>query len=98
MVWLLVKKIWLLGLVVCLSYVILAVIDLSFADQSERAGTVIKFISFLMQVLIGVILGVTGYTLREKNLLSRGYEFKRTLAANNQESALSRYLKSDYQT
>ena len=97
-VWLLFKKIWGLGLILCFFYLILTVIEVSFAGPTEEAGAVIQFLSVLIQLVIGVILGITGHTLREKNLLSRGFELKKTVAASNQEIALSRYLKSNQQS
>lgn len=97
-VWLLVKKIWSLGLIVCFFYLILTVMEAGFAGPEEGAGMAIQFLGILVQLVIGVILGMSGQTLREKNLLSRGFELTKTVAASNPERALSRYLKAHQQT
>jgi len=62
-------------------------------DRATGTNFVIDGLISLVNLAIIVSFGVNGNAWREKNLLSRAYEFKGTVAAENDEAALSRYME-----
>ena len=54
-------------------------------------------VSFLVIIGVMVAFGVNGNVWREKNLLSRAYEFKSLVSAESDEAAIATYLKQTQQ-
>jgi len=48
---------------------------------------------FIVSVVVLFVFGLNGNDWREKKLLSRGFDFKMTVEALNQDQAVSNYLK-----
>jgi hypothetical protein len=62
-----------------------------FINEAEFGiGTIVIFI---VSIVILFIFGLNGNDWREKKLLSRGFDFKMTVEALNQDQAVSIYLK-----
>jgi hypothetical protein len=78
-IWCFVKKLYTLGCVI-LVIVIFA--------TATIVGT-------LFMPIVWIWLGIGGNGYREKNLISRGYEFEDTIIAVNDEGAIAMYIKSN---
>lgn len=46
-------------------------------------------------IIVNIVFGINGNAWREKNLLSRGFEFRDTVTAANPDGAIALMLKSD---
>lgn len=88
-IWAMVKKQWILGFGVLLGLLLLSFISAP-PGGSEGGYAAVGFFSFI----IGIILGVNGNKLRERNLVSRGYEHVGTMTATSPEDAIDLYIKS----
>ena len=81
-IWACVKKMWGLGIGIFVTFVVLAVL----AGQNEIFGAIIN----LLSLGVGIVLGMQGNTLREKNLVKRGYvEVPQVINAANPEAAIA---------
>ena len=84
-IWACVKKMWGLGIGIFVTFVVLAVL----AGQNEIFGAIIN----LLSLGVGIVLGMQGNTLREKNLVKRGYvEVPQVINAANPEAAIAQYI------
>lgn len=68
----------------------------SFARDYEEIPQLLIFdvIDFSISLLISFFFGIFGNRWREKNLSSRGYEFKNIIDANDPEGAVAIYMKN----
>ncbi|WP_296117595.1 DUF2628 domain-containing protein [uncultured Neisseria sp.] len=88
-IWACVKKIWDLGITLIIWSIILqfTVRDLSVAH-----------LLFMISLIIKIILGGYGNSLREKNLINRGYQYQedaKVIFAQNPQAAVAQYI-SEY--
>lgn len=102
-IWALIKQLWMVaGLI--LAYAIISSIIIQSVtppyDYYEYGGGdssqafLLQNISMLIQLGIAIFLGVKGNTLREANLIKRGYECIGNINAVNPDSAISDALKN----
>lgn len=102
-IWALIKQLWMVaGLI--LAYAIISSIIIQSVtppyDYYEYGGGdssqafLLQNISMLIQLGIAVYLGVKGNSLREANLIKRGYECIGNINAVNPDSAISDALKN----
>ena len=89
--WAMVKKMWALGGGFFAAFFILGII-LGIAGAEEGIAEGLINIS---AIIVNIIFGVNGNAWREKNLLSRGFEFRDTVTAANPDGAMALLLKSD---
>lgn len=54
---------------------------------------VIILLVLIVPWILSIVFGMKGNSWREKNLISRGFEFKDIISASNPEGALALYLK-----
>ncbi len=93
-IWAFIKKMNAIGAGVVAAYLILDIIVVS-AGGGDDAGTLAAHIlGGLVHLAITVFFGANGNTWREKNLISRAYEFKGTVSATSDEAALSHYWET----
>ena len=99
-IWACVKKIWGLGIVlIILALFAFAPIPISVTDTGEMeiSGSAIFLIIIkLASLIIKFILGAYGNELREKNLISRGYQYQKKdtefIIAQNPQMAIIQYI------
>ncbi|WP_276902875.1 DUF2628 domain-containing protein [Frischella perrara] len=102
-IWALIKQLWMVaGLI--LAYAIISSIIIQSVtppyDYYEYGGGdssqafLLQNISLLIQLGIAVYLGIKGNSLREANLIKRGYECIGNINAVNPDSAISDALKN----
>lgn len=102
-IWALIKQLWMVaGLIFAyaiISSIIIQSVTPSY-DHYEYSGEdlsqafLLQNISLLIQLGIAIFLGVKGNTLREANLIKRGYECIGNVNAVNPDSAISDALKN----
>jgi len=92
LIWTLVKRLWIWAVIIFGVMFILRIICV-FAGGTTEA---INGLQVIANLIIMVVFGVNGYKLRESNLLSRGFEFKTTVTASNQDGAIALYLKEKH--
>lgn len=86
-VWALIKRMWGIAVTVFLLSLFMEI----FINEAEFGiGTIVIF---MVSIVILFIFGINGNDWREKKLLSRGFDFKMTVEALNQDQAVSIYLK-----
>lgn len=92
--WAFVKKMWVLGSSVLVLLIVLVMIEEGIEASSgvEAPAWQIAIINGTFWV-VSVIFGVSGNQWREKNLLSRGFEYKDTVYAENPEAGLALWVK-----
>ena len=90
-IWAMVKKMWALGVGFFAAFFILGII-LGLAGVKENAANGLINIA---AIIANIVFGVNGNAWREKNLLSRGFEFRGTVTAANPDGAMALILKSD---
>ena len=86
-VWALIKRMWVIAVTFCLLSLFMEI----FIDESEFV--IGKIVIFIVSIAILFIFGLNGNDWREKKLLSRGFDFKKTVEALNRDQAVSIYLK-----
>ncbi|MEN6330869.1 MAG: DUF2628 domain-containing protein [Smithella sp.] len=94
-IWAMVKKMWALGVGFFAAFFILGIIlgiILGLAGVKENAANGLINIA---AIIANSVFGVNGNAWREKNLLSRGFEFRDTVTAANPDGAMALILKSD---
>ena len=102
-IWALIKQLWMVaGLIFAyaiISSIIIKSVTPSY-DYYEYGGEdlsqafLLQSISLLIQLGIAIFLGVKGNSLREANLIKRGYECIGNINAVNPDSAISDALKN----
>lgn len=95
-IWALVKKLWVLGVVLMILTFALGFVEgtMEVTSGKEAASEISAFTSIL-NFVIAVIFGVKGNQWREKNLLSRGYKYQDTVDAQNPEAAIASWFTDD---
>jgi len=88
--WLLVKRMWVLAGIIFASFLIIVFIGGVAGGAIEKS---LDEILSIANIMIMVVFGLKGNNLREKNLLSRGFDFRTTLTASNHDGAVAIYLK-----
>ena len=88
--WLLVKRMWVLAGIIFASFLIIVFIGGVAGGAIEKSLDEILSIANIM-IMVG--FGLKGNNLREKNLISRGFDFRTTLTASNHNGAFAIYLK-----
>jgi hypothetical protein len=83
-IWLLVKKMWVLG---SLYWVLLLLVEFLKDYYYLRGWKEFSTIGRSVYSVIPFILGAMGNMIREKNLLSRDFDFKKTITGLDQEDA-----------
>lgn len=102
-IWALIKQLWMVAVLI-IAYAIISSIVIQLMtpsyDYYEYGGEdlsqafLLKSISLLIQLGIAIFLGVKGNSLREANLIKRGYECIGNINAVNPDSAISDALKN----
>ena len=94
LLWAFVKKMWVLGSSFLAFFIILGVIEGGIeASSGVEAAAGMSAISSIISLVVSVIFGASGNQWREKNLLSRGFEYKDTVNAENPEAGLALWVK-----
>ena len=88
--WLLVKRMWVLAGIIFASFLIIVFIGGVAGGAIEKS---LDEILSITNIMIMVVFGLKGNNLREKNLLSREFDFRTTLTASNHDGAVAIYLK-----
>jgi len=88
--WLLVKRMWVLAGIIFASFLIIVFIGGVAGGAIEKS---LDEILSIANIMIMVVFGLKGNNLKEKNLLSRGFDFRTTLTASNHDGAVAIYLK-----
>lgn len=86
-IWLFVKKMWVWG-----AGVLTVLVILTLAFGSEDGNGVGDKILNILALIFGLIFGAQGNSMREKNLLSRGFEEKGVIGAENPDKAKALHL------
>lgn len=89
-VWMVVKKLWVLAVVWFVAYVVFAFLGTSMTPSLEGTGAVINdAISTAGQAALWLVPAFMGNKWREKNLAMRGYEQLTTVEAESPEDAIA---------
>ena len=92
-IWAMVSKMWVLGIGSLIGFLVLgAIVDL-LVPQIDMRRNADGFINFIA-LAVSIYFGSNGNQLREKNLLSRGFELNDTVAATNKDGAIALFLKN----
>lgn len=89
-IWALVKKMWHLGAGVIVVFFVLGIIAAIAGGKAEETLTAL---TGLAAIVLSIVFGVNGNKWREKNIASRGFEYKDTVAAANADGAMALYIK-----
>jgi hypothetical protein len=90
-IWALVKKMWALGGGLFAVFFILGIIlGIAGAEKGVADGLI-----NIAAIIVNIVFGINGNAWREKNLISRGFEFRDTVTAANPDGAMALILKSD---
>ena len=93
-IWALIKKMWLLGGVLLFVFIGLGIVEGTIEVSSgKEAASGLNVITSILNIVVSVVFGVNGNKWREKNLLSRGYEYQDTVDAQNPEAAIASWFK-----
>ena len=94
-IWALIKKMWVLGGVLLFIFIGLGVVEGTVEVSSgKEAASGLNVITSILNIVVSVVFGVNGNKWREKNLLSRGYEYQDTVEAQNPEAAIASWFKN----
>lgn len=91
-IWALIKRMWALGASLLAIFIVISIIASGYGGETEK---VITAMAYLGNFIIAIVFGINGNRWREKNLLSRGFDFRNTVTAANQEGAIALYLKGN---
>lgn len=61
----------------------------------SAASAEMNILTSIVGIGVSIWLGSSGNSLREANLLKRGYDFKTTVSASNPEGAIAMYAKEN---
>jgi len=89
-IWALFKKMWVLAVSILGAFFILGLISVAVGGDLEKG---IDAITSIGSIVLSIVFGVNGNNWREKNLTSRGFDFKDTVSAANSEGAIALYVK-----
>jgi len=90
-IWVFVRGMYVIGIIKLALYFILGFLFLLLLMLIGITPTTINIIWKYVFYIVIILFGIFGNILREKNLLSRGYEPKGTVVAWDQTSAIARY-------
>lgn len=90
-IWALFCKMWKLGL--CLIGISIVISLVGGAATNPESIAMAETFSRIFGLFVSLALGAKGNELREKDLMSKGYEFKGTELFNNKEDAIAQYIK-----
>lgn len=94
-IWALVKQLWsvaaiLIGIVVLINVISAMMMPSSYDYYGQSASfAVFDLLTGLVQLVTPIFLGVKGNSLREANLIKRGYVFMDNINASNPDEAIS---------
>jgi hypothetical protein len=91
-IWALVKKMWVLGGILCAVFFILGWIS---GVVNTRSGRAINALIWIGNFAVSVVFGLNGNSWRETNLESRGYKFKTTVIAATPEGAIAVFIGNE---
>ena len=90
-IWAMVSKMWVLGIGALIAILVLGlVVEISIPTNLI---SIKNFIINLVAIAISMYFGSNGNQLREKSLLSRGFELEDTVTASNKDGAVALFLK-----
>lgn len=93
-IWALIKKMWVLGFSLLVLFLVLGFIEGAIEVSSgEDAALGMAAITGFLNLIIAIIFGINGNKWREKKLISRGFDYKDTVNANNPEAAVALWMK-----
>jgi hypothetical protein len=93
-IWALIKKMWGLGIGLLVLFFVLGLIEGAIEVSSgNEAALVMNAISPILTLIIAIVFGVNGNKWREKRLISRGFDYKNTVNADNPEAAIALWMK-----
>jgi hypothetical protein len=93
-IWAYVKKLWILGTSMLVLFIVLGVIEGGIeASSGVEAAAGMSIFSSILSLIVSVIFGANGNQWRENNLLSRGFEYRDTVKAENPEAGLALWVK-----
>jgi len=94
-IWALIKKMWVLGGVLLFVFIGLGVVEGTIEVSSgKEAASGLNVITSILNIVVSIVFGVNGNKWREKNLLSRAYEYQDTVEAQNPEAAIALWFKN----
>jgi hypothetical protein len=94
-IWALIKKMWVLGGVLLFVSIAIGVVEGTIeASSGKEAASGLNVLTSILNIVVSVVFGVNGNKWREKNLLSRGYEYQDTVEAQNPEAAIASWFKN----
>ena len=89
LIWAMIKKMWGLGVGVLIALLVLGfIIGISGVSGTESLINAVV-------IMIKIMFGINGNKWREDNLSTRGYEYKKTVAAANPEGAIALCMKEN---
>ena len=91
-IWALVKRMWVLGGILCVVFFVLGFIG---GITGGGTGRAINTLIWIASLAISVVFGLNGNSWRESNLGSRGYKFKTTVTAATPEGAIGLYIEGE---
>ncbi|STZ75660.1 DUF2628 domain-containing protein [Bergeriella denitrificans] len=93
--WALFKRLWLVALALFLvafaASFVGAVAAIFFAGSTQEENAVIDAVGNAASLAIAIYTGINGNSLRERNLLKRGYQRITTVEASSPQHAVARY-------
>ncbi|MCP4133723.1 MAG: DUF2628 domain-containing protein [bacterium] len=87
-IWALVKQMWVLGFGLPGFFFVLGFIAAVAGGDFERG---LDGLTSIGGLVVAIVFGINGNTWREANLTSRGFEFKETVSAANDDAAIAVY-------
>jgi hypothetical protein len=87
-IWAMAAKMWGLGFGVLAAFIIAGAIS-----GVSGAGGGAEALINIASIVLAIVFGINGNEWREKNLLSRGFELKETVTADNKDGAIALFIK-----
>ncbi|MFD1259347.1 DUF2628 domain-containing protein [Entomomonas asaccharolytica] len=96
-IWTFVKRIWWLGFgLFIISILLQTIVGAAVKDMPiEEAIPIINGIGSVFGIVVCFLLGMYGNSLREKNLISRGYTQVAIITAESPQQAITQFLEGD---
>lgn len=88
-IWAMVSKMWALGVGALIGFFALGIV-IGLSVPPELQDGIIN----LVAIAVNIYFGSSGNQLREKHLISRGFELKDTVTAANKDGAVALFLKN----
>ncbi|RKS86025.1 uncharacterized protein DUF2628 [Orbus hercynius] len=108
-IWGLVKKLWFVAILLIIFRIALFIISDSVSPDMDgytssyqyqnalNTALMWSIVFFIVQLAVAIVIGVQGNSLREKNLISKGYELVGTAEALNPDMAIFEMKKAESQ-